>query len=420
MPPCYRLGMFALLLTSLTLASCSKPPMPLLQSPTPEVVISQPIIRTNMTMYDEYPGRIDSMYIIDIRARVDGYITKIGFRDGEEVEADKLLFEIDPRPYKAQYDITEAKTKSYDAQLKFADLEAKRNFSLLNSGGAASREDYERSVAKRDEASAGLNEAKASVIERKLYLDWTQVKAPKPGRLSKRNVDIGNLVSGNPTNGTLLTTLVGVDPMYVYFDVDERSVQRYRKLIREGKLGGRKVEGQHIEDAQLPVYIGLSTESGYPHVGVLDFVDNKVNPATGTLSVRGVIPNPNRTLQPGFFARVQILGGDIAKAVLVADRAIGTRQNERYVYVIDKDGKVESRTVELGRLIDGMRLITSGLDGEEWIIVDGLLRVQPGDKVETKKEDMPTPPQFNVKKPLPVPLVVPKEEKKETKSEEKN
>jgi RND family efflux transporter MFP subunit len=217
-----------------------------------------------------------------------------------------------------------------------------------------------------------------------LDLDYTKVTAPVSGRVSRYVVTVGNLIqSGDQGGGTLLTTIMSVDPMYAYFDVDEHTVLRVRQLIREGKA-------KSARDGDWPVWLGVANQAGYPHGGTINFVDNQVNPRTGTLRLRGVFPNKNEALSPGFFARVRVPVGFPHQALLVSDRALDTDQGQKIVYVVDKDNKVVSRPVRLGALHDGLREITNGLKPGERVIVNGLQQVRPGITVEPKLVDMPT------------------------------
>jgi RND family efflux transporter MFP subunit len=231
---------------------------------------------------------------------------------------------------------------------------------------------------------AGLDVAKANCDLAALNLDYTRVTAPVDGRVSRYVVTVGNLIqSGDQNGGTLLTTIVSVDPMYAYFDVDERTVLRVRQLIRERKA-------RSARETEWPVSLGLATEEGFPHPGTINFEDNQVNPKTGTLRVRGVFRNKDEALSPGFFARVRVPIGQAHQALLVTDRAIDTDQGEKVLYIVNKKNEVVSRAVRLGALHDGLRVITDGLKPGERVIVNGLQLVRPGITVEPKLVDMPT------------------------------
>lgn len=360
---------------------------PVTAPPPPEVTIAQPIVRET-TDYDEFPGVLKAIATVDIKPRVSGYLTKLGFKDGDMVKEGQLLFEIDPRPYQADYDLELARIRDNEAKLKLAEVEAKRATGLLGRG-ATTREDYDEKVATLDESRASLDVAKASAAQAKLNLDWTQVTSPVAGRVSRRNIDIGNLVDSGPSNATSLTTVVSMDPIYTYFDIDERAAQRYRRIALETR--GIK-EPSKIAEAKIPVEIGLAGEAGFPRAGTLDFVDNRVSSSTGTVQVRAVIPNPDLTLVPGFFVRTRLRAGPPSRSLLVAERAIGIQQDRRFVLVVDrKTNRTEQREVSLGRLNEGLRAITAGLKEGEWIVVDGLLQVQPPNPVKPTEIPMPIP-----------------------------
>jgi RND family efflux transporter MFP subunit len=246
------------------------------------------------------------------------------------------------------------------------------------------REEFDRISGDRSESAASRAAAKAAVERANLDLGFTKVAAPVSGRVSNYRVTVGNLVqAGDLTGGTLLTTIVSVDPMYAYFDVDERTVLRVRQLIREGKAGTP-------DDVQVPVWLGLANEDGHPHQGTVNFVDNQVNPRTGTLRVRGVFPNKDEALSPGYFARVRVPIGGPHRALLVSERALDTDQGQKVVYVVDPDNRVTTRPVHLGALHDGLREITDGLKPGDHIIVNGLQQARPGMTVEPSLVDMPT------------------------------
>jgi len=239
-------------------------------------------------------------------------------------------------------------------------------------------------VAERGQALGGLTTAKGRLLEAKLNVGFCKITAPVSGRISRAFVTEGNLVqAGDLTGGTLLTTIVSVDPMYAYFDVDEHTVLRVKQLIREGKA-------KTPDDPDIPVWLGLANEAGHPHHGTVQFVDNQVNPKTGTLRVRGVFPNKDEALSPGFFARVRVPIGFPHKSLLVTERALDTDQGQKVVYVVDKDNRVASRPVRLGALHDGRREIVDGLKSGERVIVNGLQQVRPGISVEPMVVDMPT------------------------------
>jgi RND family efflux transporter MFP subunit len=346
------------------------------------VTVSYPVERY-VTDYADFTARTAAVDSVEERARVWGYLEKVNFKEGALVKNGDVLFELDPRPYQALLNQAKAKVAQDEAQLKFDEAEVQRN---LQAGAVAvSRSDLEKSAAARDVDIANVAADKSAVASRQLDLDYTKVTAPVSGRVSRYAVTVGNLVqSGDQNGGTLLTTIVSVDPMYAYFDVDERTVQRVKQFAREGKFAS-------ADATAVPVSLGLETEEGFPHQGRIDFLDNQVNPKTGTLRVRGVFPNKDETLSPGYFARVRMPIGTPHPALLVSDRALTNDQGQKVLYVVNDKNEVVSRPVRQGQLHDGLREIAEGLKLGERVIVSGLLQVRPGAVVEPKLEDMPAP-----------------------------
>jgi RND family efflux transporter MFP subunit len=345
------------------------------------VSVSLPVER-EVTDHAEYTGRIAPVDSVEVRSHVWGFLDKVNFKEGVLVKKGDVLFELDPRPYQALLEAAKAKVAQDEAQLTYDEAEYKRNLGLVGSG-AVTRSDLDKTAAARDVDKANIAADKAVVVARELDVGYTKVIAPVSGRASRYVVTVGNLIqSGDQGGGTLLTTIVSVDPMYVYFDADEYTVLRVRQLIREGKI-------KSARDVDLPCWLGLANEEGFPYKGVLNFVDNQINPKTGTLRLRGVFPNKDETLAPGYFARVRILIGPPHTALLVSDRAIDTDQGNKVVYVVDKDNKVESRTVRLGGVHDGLRAVDDGLKSGERVIVTGLQLVRPGAAVDPKLVEMP-------------------------------
>jgi RND family efflux transporter MFP subunit len=349
------------------------------------VTVSTPVER-EVTNYQVFTGQTEAVGSVEVRARVWGYIDKVSFKEGVNAEVKKgdVLFEIDRRTYKAQLDQAKAKVTLSEAQLKLKEAEYKRDLSLVKTG-AVSQEELERSRAARDSAAAALVAAKADVAGVQINYDDSLVVAAISGRVSRALVREGNLVQGGQTGGTLLTTIVPLEPMYAYFDVDERTMLHIRELIREGKAKDGK-------DAPVPVYLGLSTEKGYPHEGTVDFVDNQVNPGTGTVKARARFPNKDLLLAPGLNARIRVPIGDPHQALLVTDRAVLSDQGQKVLYLVNDQNEVVSRPVELGALHQGLREVVDGLKPGERVIVNGLQRVRPGVQVEAKLVDMPVPP----------------------------
>ncbi len=305
------------------------------------VTVSYPVER-DVTDYADFTGRTAAVDSVEVRARVSGYLDKVNFKEGALVKKDDKLFEIDPRPYRAELERAKGTVAQIDARVHRLERDYHRAKNLI-ARGAVGQEEYDRYEGDYREAVANLDVAKANRDLAALNVEYAKVIAPVSGRVSRYVVTVGNLIqSGDQNSGTLLTTIVSVDPMYAYFDVDERTVLRIRQLIREGKA---KSAGQ----TKWPVALGLATEEGFPHQGTINFEDNQVNPRTGTLRVRGVFPNKDEALSPGFFARVRVPIGQAHQALLVTDRAIDTDQGEKVLYIVNKKHEVVSRPVRLGR-----------------------------------------------------------------------
>jgi RND family efflux transporter MFP subunit len=365
----------------LALAGCARAPSEAPAAASPPVTVSYPVER-EVTDYADFTARTAAVDSVELRARVSGYLDKVNFKEGALVKKGDLLFDIDPRTYRATLAHTEANLESLEARVTRLRADLHRGQLLVGTG--LSREEYDRRVGDLAEAVASRAAQKAAVERARLDLGFTRVTAPVSGRVSRYYVTVGNLVqAGDLTGGTLLTTIVSVDPMYAYFDVDEHTVLRVKQLIREGKA-------KTPDDAQIPVWLGLANEDGHPHRGVINFIDNQVNPKTGTLRARGVFPNQDEALSPGYFARVRVPIGVPHRALLVTERALDTDQGQKIVYVVDGDNKVVTRPVRLGALHDGLREIPDGLTAGERVIVNGLQQVRPGVTVEAKLVDMPT------------------------------
>jgi RND family efflux transporter MFP subunit len=372
------------------LAGCARVPSEApATAPTP-VTVSYPVER-NVTDFADFTGRTAAVDSVEVRARVAGYLDKVNFKEGALVKKDDKLVEIDPRPFRAELERAQGTVAQWDARVRRLDRDYQRAKNVF-ARGAIGQEEYDRYEGDYREAVASLKVAKANRDLAALNVEYAKVVAPVSGRVSRYVVTVGNLIqSGDQNGGTLLTTIVSVDPMYVYFDVDERTVLRIRQLIREGKAKSDR-------ESAWPVALGLATEEGFPHQGTINFEDNQVNPKTGTLRVRGVFPNKDEALSPGFFARVRVPIGQAHKALLVTDRAIDTDQGEKVVYLVNKQNEVVSRAVRLGALHRGLREITEGLSAGERVITIGLQQVRPGTTVEPKVLDMPVPLAANTQK----------------------
>jgi RND family efflux transporter MFP subunit len=376
--------MTAALLLLLPGVGCENAAPKLLPPKPPVVVVSQPV-EEQINDYEDFTGRTEAVFTVEVRARVTGYLDKVHFEDGTEVNANDLLFEIDPRPYQGELERSEATVLQTEARLNRLEADFRRATALF-SRNAIGREEYDRIAGDHSEAIAAVKSARANRDIAKLNLEFTTVTAKIGGRLSRRLVDPGNMVKADET---ALTTIVSLDPMYVYFDIDERTMLKLRRLVEEGKMKSR-------QEAEMGVMVGLSDEEGFPHKGVINFSENKIDPSTGTLRVRLVIPNPKpsertpRLLTPGLFVRVRLPVGTPHKAILIAEQAVGTDQGRKFLYVVNDKKEVVYRPVKVGLLSKGLRVIESGLVTGEKVIVSGLQRVRPGVKVEPKFAEIPS------------------------------
>jgi membrane fusion protein, multidrug efflux system len=343
----------------------------------PEVTVANPVVK-EIVEFDEFIGRFEAVDQVDIRARVSGYVDKIAFTDGATVKAGDLLFKIDPRPYQAALDEAKASLEAAKARLDFAAGDLARAESLRKTGNIAGQVFDERSQALAT-AKADVNRAQATLNRTTLELAFTDIRAPISGRLSRRLVSIGNLVNANDT---ILTNIVSMDPISFYFDVDERSYLAYQARAT-GSLRASS-EGDPNE-----VLVATSNEKEPSHAGHIDYTDNRLDAASGTMRGRAVFANKDLALVPGLFGRIRILGSDRYKGVLVPEEALATDQDRRVVYVVAEDGSVILQPVRVGSRVDGYRVIRAGLKGDEKIVVNGLMRVRPGIRVTPKMTTLP-------------------------------
>jgi RND family efflux transporter MFP subunit len=373
----WRLPMIGLVFL---LAACQQqqaaPPPP----PPPKVTVNQPIIR-DVVESDEYTGRLEAVESVEIRARVSGYLQSVHFTDGEVVKKGALLFVIDPRPYQAELNRAKAQLEQAIARFERTRKDFARAQQLVKSR-AVSQEEVDTRSADQREAQEAVQAARAEVEAARLNVEFTQVKAPISGRISRHLVTEGNLINGGTADSTLLTRVVSLDPLYGYFDVDERAFLRYTRLWRNGTRPGSR-------EVNIPVDLGLADETGFPHRGHLDFIDNRLDPNTGTMTGRAVIPNPDLTLTPGLFARIRLPSSGRYEALLLPDEAIGSDQTQRFAFVVNDQNTVEYRKVELGPIIDGLRVVRDGLKPEEWVVVNGVQRVRAGVTVDSQRQAIP-------------------------------
>jgi multidrug efflux system membrane fusion protein len=368
------------------LAGCGSPAPPDTSTELPVVPVSHPVSR-NVIDFVDYTGRTAAINSVDIRPRVTGYLTKMPFREGAEVKSGELLFQIDPRPYQALADQAEAQVNLNLARLRLARANNTRAKTVAaREPGAFSQQELETYQAQELEADASVKAARASLEVYKLNRTFCEVISPIDGQVSRYYYTLGNLVNQDQT---ALTTVVSLDPIYAYFDMDERTVLEIRKRINEGKIKAPK------DTTEIPVFMALEGETGYSHRGTLNFVNNQVNPQTGTISVRGVFTNAKpengrRLLVPGMFIRIHLPIGQEHPALLVADRAIGSDQGLKFVYVVDKDNKVQYRRVTTGALQDDGLRVVEGLHSDDWIVVGALPQLRPRMQIEPEETAMPT------------------------------
>lgn len=346
-------------------------------APAPVQVSVADALERNVTQWDEFTGRLEAVESVEVRPRVTGYIESVNFSEGSLVDKGDLLFVIDPRPYRAELAKAQAELTRATARVELADSDVARS-DKLRAIKAVSQEEFDTRLNAAREARANVAAADAAVYAARLNLEFTRVVAPIAGRISKAAVTAGNLVSGGSSQSTLLTTVVSVDPIYVSFEGDEQVYLKYGELARRG--------AKHV--APNSVQMGLANEQGYPHVGSFAFIDNQIDSRTGTIRARAAFDNKEGFFTPGLFARVKLLGQDSFKAVLVDDRAVGTDQSQKFVFVVDAQNKVAYRTVKVGRLTDGLRIVTEGLQPGESVVVNGLQRVRPGEVIAPQKVAM--------------------------------
>jgi RND family efflux transporter MFP subunit len=362
-------------LAAVLLIGCGQQKPPPAPQPPP-VTVAKPVTK-EITEYSVYTGRMAAVEYVDIRPRVSGYITNITFKEGDIVNQGDLLFVIDSRPYEAELEQAKGQLRLAEAQRQLAEANFARADRLFRTY-VSSKEEFDTSLAQKSQAEAQVISAQATVNAAQLNLDFTEITAPVTGRISREQVTIGNLVQ---TDQTLLTNIVSVDPIYAYADVDERTVLNYQQLVREGKV-------KSARESEVPVAIALANEKDFPHKGVIDFVDNQINRATGTLQIRGRLPNPGGGLLPGMFVRVQIPTSPAFNAVLVADQAISSDQGLKFVYVMTPDKIAKLTRVSLGPLVDGLRVVHTGVKPEDEVIVNGLVKVRPDSPVTPEQGDM--------------------------------
>ena len=336
-------------------------------------VLEQPV-----TEWDEFTGRLEAVDAVAVRPRVSGYVSKVLFNEGAVVTKGDVLLQIDSRPFQAEVDRLRAERSRAEAVVDRAESELERA-ERLRIENAMSREEFDRRSAFARESKAQVAAVTAALSAAELNLEFTRVTAPITGRVGRAIVTEGNLVSSGPGEATLLTTLVSIDPIHAHFDADESIFLKYVELARQGRR-------QDARAARQPIAMELAGETGYPRQGELDFLDNRLDPSTGTIRGRALFRNPTGELTPGLFVRLRLQGTSKYPGVLIEDRAIGTDLDKRFVFVVKTDQTIEYRPVTLGPLVDGQRVVRNGLTAGERIVVNGLQRVRPGMTVDPVME----------------------------------
>jgi multidrug efflux system membrane fusion protein len=366
----------SLAVTALTVGCSGSAQTP---APTPPEVTVAEVVCKQVSDSDEFTGRLEAVNAVEVRPRVSGYLQGVHFKEGEIVRQGDLLFQIDPRPLQAEVDRLRGELSEAKAQSERAQSDFQRAQRLHNNDGM-SAEEYDRRAAVRSEADARVASTQGALRGAELNLEFTRVVAPITGRVGRAEITEGNLVESGAAQVKPLTTLVSLDPIYVYFDVDEQTYLKYARITRAHGAGSHEQSGAAL--------LGLADEDGFPHTGLVNFVDNQVSSTTGTIRVRASFANKNLALTPGLFARVRLQGGGAYAGCLAKDDAVVTDLNQKYVYVLAKDNKVEYRAVDLGPMSDGLRVFRKGLREGDVVVVSGLQRVRPGVAVSPRKTSM--------------------------------
>jgi multidrug efflux system membrane fusion protein len=367
-------------LLALALTSCGDKPPPPAAAAAPPVTVAQPVKRT-VTDWDEFTGRFEAVEEVQVRARVGGFVTSVEFRDGAFVRAGDLLYVIDSRPFEAVATQADGQLSDARAKAELAKRDLDRGLSLVQTSAVSEQVVDQRRQALQA-AHAAETIAEGALKAAQLNIEFSHVMAPISGRVSRHLVSAGNLVQGSEGSSTLLTSIVSLDPIYVYFDVDEATYQRNSKLWFEGKRPSSR-------DTANPVQVTLTGETKPSHEGTMDFLDNRLDVSTATLRSRAVIPNKDLSILPGQFGRVRLIGSAPYEALLLPDSAVATDQSRKIVFVVKEDNTVEAKPVVLGPLDEGLRVIREGLKAEDRVIVDGLQRARVGAKVTPQTAKAP-------------------------------
>jgi RND family efflux transporter MFP subunit len=373
--PLFKAALAALF--ALALASCGEKQAQAPGAPPPPAVSVANPVEKKVVEWDEYTGRFDAVETVEVRARVSGVLNEVKFTDGAIVKKGDLLFVIDSRPFQRVLDRDRAALQAAKVQLDFAQKDLERAKPLM-ANNTISQQGFDQRTQAVKVGEANVLSAEASVRSAELDVEFTQIRAPITGRISRKLVSEGNFITGGSGSGTLLTTIVSIDPIYFYFDISEADFLKYKRLIEEGRRPSSR-------ETANPIEVGLQGDAGFPIKGKMSFVDNRIDPSTGSLRERATFDNPNGMLLPGLFARARIIGSGEYMATMLPDAAIATDQSNRFVFVVADDGMVSAKPVTLGPVIDGLRVIRTGVAPGDWVIVNGVQRARKGIKVKAEK-----------------------------------
>ena len=375
--PKFRAALLVFGLLTLGLTACGeKAAQAPAASPPPAVSVASPLEK-EVVEWDEYTGRFDAMDTVEVRARISGFLNEVKFTDGAIVKKGDLLFVIDPRPFQRVLDRDRAALQGAKVQLEFAERDLERAKPLMANSTISQQVFDQRTQAVRA-AEANVLSAEANVRAAELDVEFTQITSPVTGRISRKLVSEGNYLTGGSGSGTLLTTIVSIDPIYFYFDVSETEFLKYQRF-------GSVMMQPSAHMSEVPIELALQGDEGFPYKGRMSFIDNRIDQNTGSLRVRAVFDNPHQLFQPGLFARVRLAGSGKYKAILLPDMAVAADQSNRFVFVVADDGSVATKPVELGPMIDGLRVIRKGVLPSDTVIVNGLQRARSGIKVKPEK-----------------------------------
>ena len=345
-------------------------------APPPSVSVANPVEK-KVVEWDEYTGRFEPTDTVEVRARISGVLNEVKFTDGAVVKKGDLLFVIDPRPFQRVLDRDRAALQGAKVQVEFAQKDLERARPLMANSTISQQVFDQRNQAVKT-AEANVLSAEASVRSAELDVEFTQIRAPITGRISRKLISEGNFITGGSGSGTLLTTIVSTDPIYFYFDISEADFLKYKRLFEQGKRPSSR-------ETANPIEVGLQGDTGFPIKGLMNFVDNRIDTATGSLRERATFENPNGMLLPGLFARARVIGSGEYNAILLPDAAIATDQSNRFVFTVADDGTVSAKPVTLGPIIEGLRVIRTGVTPADWVIVNGVQRARKGIKVKAEK-----------------------------------